>query len=58
MVFAWVVIGTIFFIWAWRALQNLQNEKKEKWSVFNKKDKALLIEKKDLEEKFSYFYCF
>ena len=58
MVLAWVVIGTIFFIWAWRALQNLQNEKKEKWSVFNKKDKALLIEKKDLEEKFSYFYCF
>ena len=58
MVLAWVVIGTIFFIWAWRALQNLQNEKKEKWSVFNKKDKALLIEKKDLEEKFNYFYCF
>ena len=58
MVVAWVVIGAIFFMWAWRALQNLQSEKKEKWSVFAKKKKSLLPEKKDSEKKFNYFYCF
>ena len=51
------IIGALWFIWAWRTVQQLQKVKLSKWRLV--KNGEEVSEDVDEEEtKFKYFYCF
>ena len=50
----WLAVGTLWFVWIFRALRQLQTIDPVEWRVLNKPVKR---EEGEAEEKFKYFYC-
>ena len=53
----WLALGTLWFVWIFRALRHLQTINPGEWRVLNKPVKRQEEEEEGKEEKFKYFYC-
>ena len=53
----WLSVGTIWFIWIFRALRQLQTIHPLEWRVLNKPEKRQEEEEEGTGEKFKYFCC-
>ena len=53
----WLALGTLWFVWIFRALRQLQTIDPVEWRVLNKPVKREEEDEEGNEEKFKYFYC-